>query len=110
MTGITPGSLAAAASLLPVLGARVFLTTGRQGLAAFAALDRLWFLIRCVDPPHGPMPANREVLLARGPYAREPERALMRHFAIEVLVTKDSGGPMTAGKLAAARDLGLRWS
>lgn len=101
------GSLAEAASLLPALGARVFLTTGRQGLAAFAALDRLWFLIRCVDPPHGPMPAHHEVLLARGPYAREPERALMRHFAIGVLVTKDSGGPMTAGKLAAARDLGL---
>lgn len=101
------GSLAEAASLLPALGARVFLTTGRQGLAAFAALDRLWFLIRCVDVPYGPMPANRKVLLARGPYAREPERALMRHFAIDVLVTKDSGGPMTAGKLAAARDLGL---
>jgi len=101
------GSLAEAAALLPALGTRVFLTTGRQGLAAFAVLDRLWFLIRCVDPPDGAMPANREVLLARGPYARESERTLMRHFAIDVLVTKDSGGSLTAGKLAAARDLGI---
>ncbi len=31
----------------------------------------------------------------------------MRRFAINVLVTKDSGGSLTAGKLAAARDLGL---
>jgi len=101
------GSLDEAASLLPNLGTRVFLTTGRQGLASFAALDRLWFLIRCVDPPGGPLPANREVLLARGPYERESERALMRRFGIDVLVTKNSGGPLTEGKLDAARDLGI---
>jgi len=100
-------SLADAAAILPPLGTRVFLTTGRQGLSAFAALHRLWFLIRCVDAPSGAMPANREVLLARGPYTRDAERALMRRFAIHVLVTKDSGGSLTAGKLAAARDLGI---
>jgi precorrin-6A/cobalt-precorrin-6A reductase len=100
-------SLADAAGLLPALGTRVFLTTGRQGLSAFAAQDRLWFLIRCVDAPEGAMPVNREVLLARGPYARESERTLMRQFAIDVLVTKNSGGSQTAGKLAAARDLGI---
>ena len=101
------GSLDEAAAMLPRLGTRVFLTTGRQGLAAFAALDRLWFLIRCVDPPGGPMPASCEVLLSRGPYERESERALMRGHGIDVLVTKNSGGPLTAGKLDAARDLGL---
>jgi precorrin-6A/cobalt-precorrin-6A reductase len=101
------GSLDEAAAALPSLGARVFLTTGRQGLASFAGLDRLWFLIRCVDPPSGPLPPHRKVLLARGPYDRERERALMGRFAVEVLVTKDSGGSLTAGKLAAARDLGL---
>ena len=53
------------------------------------------------------MPANREVLLARGPYTQDAERALMRRFAINVLVTKNSGGSLTEGKLAAARDLGL---
>ena len=64
--------------MLPALGRRVFLTTGRQGLSAFAGLDRLWFLIRCVDPPAGPLPARREVLLARGPYTVAAELALMR--------------------------------
>jgi precorrin-6A/cobalt-precorrin-6A reductase len=101
------GSLDEAAALLPNLGTRVFLTTGRQGLASFASLDRLWFLIRCVDPPGGPLPASREVLLARGPYEREPERALMRRHRIDVLVTKNSGGPLTEGKLGAARDLSI---
>jgi precorrin-6A/cobalt-precorrin-6A reductase len=101
------GSLAEAANMLPGLGTRVFLTTGRQSLASFAALDRLWFLIRCVDPPAAPMPASCEVLLARGPYEREAERALMRRFRIDVLVTKNSGGQLTAGKLEAARDLGI---
>jgi len=101
------GSLDEAAAMLPSLGTRVFLTTGRQGLAAFAALDGLWFLIRCVDPPDGPLPARREVLLARGPYERQAERDLMRRHEIDVLVTKDSGGPLTEGKLDAARDLGI---
>jgi precorrin-6A/cobalt-precorrin-6A reductase len=100
------GSLDEAAALLPALGSRVFLTTGRQGLAAFAGLH-LWFLIRCVDPPSGPLPARREVLLARGPYQREAERALMQGHRIDVLVTKNSGGSLTAGKLGAARDLGI---
>lgn len=102
------GSLDEAAAALPSLGSRVFLTTGRQGLAPFAGLERLWFLIRCVDPPSGPLPPRREVLLARGPYDREQERALMERFEVEVLVTKDSGGSLTAGKLAAGRDLGLQ--
>jgi precorrin-6A/cobalt-precorrin-6A reductase len=101
------GSLPEAAAALPSLGTQVFLTTGRQGLAVFAGLDRLWFLIRCVDRPSGPMPARGQVLLARGPYRREEERALMERFAVEVLVTKDSGGSLTAGKLDAARDLRL---
>jgi precorrin-6A/cobalt-precorrin-6A reductase len=100
-------SPAEAATLLPALGARVFLTTGRQGLGAFAALDDLWFLIRCVDAPTGAMPASRHLLLARGPYAREAELALMRRFEIDVLVTKDSGGSLTSGKLDAARELGI---
>jgi precorrin-6A/cobalt-precorrin-6A reductase len=100
-------SLDDAARLLPGLGRRVFLTTGRQGLAAFASLRQTWFLIRCVDPPAGPMPAQSQVILARGPYDADAERALMRTHQIDVLVTKNSGGELTAGKLAAARDLGV---
>jgi precorrin-6A/cobalt-precorrin-6A reductase len=100
-------SLADAARMLPSLGERAFLTTGRQGLAAFASLDRMWFLIRCVDPPSGPLPPAHELVLARGPYDAAAELDLMGRHRIDVLVTKNSGGELTEGKLAAARGLGL---
>ncbi|WP_229927214.1 cobalt-precorrin-6A reductase [Kitasatospora indigofera] len=100
-------SLAEAAAALPALGRRVLLTTGRQGMAAFAGLDALHFVARSVDPPAEPLPAHTEVLLARGPFTLADERALLREHRIDVLVTKDSGGAATAPKLTAARELGL---
>ena len=99
-------SLQAAAELLPSLGRRAFLTTGREGLAVFAALHQMWFLIRCASPPPGPLPAARQVILARGPYRADREHPLMKQQRIDVLVTKNSGGAQTAGKLTAARQLG----
>ncbi|MEV5437062.1 cobalt-precorrin-6A reductase [Streptomyces sp. NPDC052682] len=100
-------SLAAAAGLLPSLGRRVFLTTGRLGLAAFAHLADLHFVVRSVEPPDPPMPPRTEVLLARGPFTVAGETSLLREHRVDVLVTKDSGGEATAAKLTAARDLGL---
>ncbi|MFG2358915.1 cobalt-precorrin-6A reductase [Streptomyces sp. NPDC048521] len=100
-------SLAEAAEVLPGLGRRVFLTTGRLGLAAFAHLTDLHFLVRSVDPPEPPLPPDTEVVLARGPFALADETELLRAHRIDVLVTKDSGGEATAAKLTAARDLGL---
>ncbi|MFJ6572709.1 cobalt-precorrin-6A reductase [Streptomyces sp. NPDC091292] len=100
-------SLDGAARRLPALGNRVFLTTGRTGLAAFAALDGLRFLVRSVEPPAPPLPRHAEVLLARGPFTVEGETALLRDRRIDVLVTKDSGGTATAAKLTAARTLGV---
>jgi precorrin-6A/cobalt-precorrin-6A reductase len=87
---------------------RVFLTTGRRSLPVFADLPGVWFLARCVDPPEPPPPRNVHVLLDRGPYTVEGERALIREHRLDVLVTKDSGGSMTMAKLVAARELGLR--
>ncbi|MFI1930881.1 cobalt-precorrin-6A reductase [Streptomyces sp. NPDC020330] len=101
------GSLAEAAELLPALGERVFLTTGRMGLAAFAGLDDLWFLVRSVDAPEPPCPAHMEVLLDRGPFDLRGERELLRRHRVDVLVTKDSGGDATAPKLTAAREAGI---
>lgn len=100
-------SLAAAAEALPALGRRVFLTTGRQGIGTFAHLDGLHFVARSVDPPEPPSPPSLEVLLDRGPFTLDGERALLREHRIDVLVTKDSGGAATAPKLTAARELGL---
>ncbi|RBQ17754.1 cobalt-precorrin-6A reductase [Spongiactinospora rosea] len=87
--------------------ARVFLTTGRRSLPVFAALPGRWFLARSVDPPEPPVPANVRVLLDRGPYTVAGETVLIREHRLDVLVTKDSGGPMTTAKLVAAREAGL---
>jgi precorrin-6A/cobalt-precorrin-6A reductase len=100
-------SLDAAAELLPRLGHRVFLTTGRLGLAAFAHLTGLHFVVRSVEPPGQPQPPDTRLIQARGPFTLSGERALLRTHRIDVLVTKDSGGAATAPKLTAARQLGL---
>ncbi|MDT9694949.1 cobalt-precorrin-6A reductase [Streptomyces sp. P17] len=100
-------SLKAAADLLPSLGRRVFLTTGRLGLAAFAHLTDLHFVVRSVEPPEPPLPPRTEVLLARGPFTVADETALLSAHCVDVLVTKDSGGEATAAKLTAARHLAL---
>ncbi|MFF8992936.1 cobalt-precorrin-6A reductase [Streptomyces sp. NPDC014983] len=100
-------SLAAAAEALPGLGERVFLTTGRLGLAAFAHLTDRYFLVRSVERPDPPLPPHTGIVLARGPFTVAGERELLRAHRIDVLVTKDSGGEATAAKLTAARELGL---
>jgi precorrin-6A/cobalt-precorrin-6A reductase len=95
----------AAAELLPGLGTRAFLTIGRQGLDAFAGTG-LWTLARCVDPPE-PRPTWCTLILARGPFTLADEETILRDHAIDVLVTKDSGGSATAAKLTAARRLAI---
>jgi precorrin-6A/cobalt-precorrin-6A reductase len=105
-----PDILAAATAVRAWPGESVFLTTGRRDLGAFAPDDRHRFLVRAVDPPDagGPVPARMTLLLDRGPYTVEGESALMREHGVGLLVTKNSGGPMTAAKLEAARQLALR--
>lgn len=86
---------------------RVFLTTGRTGVAAFRD-SSAWFLIRAVTPPDGDLlPRHRELLLSRGPYHYDDELAVLRTHRIDALVTKNSGGEMTRPKLDAAAALGI---
>jgi precorrin-6A/cobalt-precorrin-6A reductase len=99
--------LTAAAARVPALGERALLTTGRQGLNAFAHVSATWFLVRCVEPPDPPLPPRHELLLGRGPYTLEGELGLIDRHAIDLVVTKDSGGSLTAAKLDAARERGL---
>ncbi len=98
-------SAAAAAAAAPP--GDVLLTTGRRDLAAFAADRGHHYLIRTVEPPAPPLPPRSTLLLARGPYSVDGEAALMAEHGIALLVTKDSGGPMTAAKLTAARERGI---
>jgi precorrin-6A/cobalt-precorrin-6A reductase len=96
---------AAAARAVPD-DARVLLTTGRRDVAAFAG-RRAFFLIRAITAPDAPLPPRHELLLTRGPYDRRGELELIDRHGIDLIVTKDSGGPATEAKLTAARDRGL---
>jgi len=96
-----------AAEAVSSLGRRVLLTTGRQGLSAFAGVEPAWFLVRCVEAPDPPLPPHHRLLLDRGPYTVEGELALLDRHRIDLVVTKDSGGTQTEAKLEAARRRGL---
>lgn len=98
---------AAAARMAAATAARPFLTTGRQSLPDFLEWADRDVLARVVDPPECALPPRWTVLLARGPYERQAERDLMAGHQVDCLLTKDSGGPLTAAKLDAAADLGL---
>lgn len=84
------------------LGERLFLTTGRGTLPHFAGWTDRYVLVRLVEAPATPLPNGWELLVDRGPFSIEHERALLRDRRIDVLVTKDSGGAATAAKLDAA--------
>lgn len=84
---------------------RVFLTSGRSTISAFAH-SSAWFLIRVVIAPNADaLPTRHTLLLSRGPYRYDDEIALMREHNIHVLVTKNSGGDYTRAKLDAAAAL-----
>jgi precorrin-6A/cobalt-precorrin-6A reductase len=104
----TVPDLRAAASMVSLLPADnvVLLTIGRQGVDAFAAApQRFW--LRAVDPPDAPVPAGCDLIIDRGPFTQDGELELLQRLAVDLLVTKNSGGPMTVAKLTAARILGL---
>jgi precorrin-6A/cobalt-precorrin-6A reductase len=100
--------LDAAAEALRPLGRRVLVTTGRQHLTPYERVPDKHYVIRTIDPPE-PMPALPDAVFLeqRGPFDADSEAALMAEHAIEVLVTKNSGGEATRGKLDAARERGI---
>ncbi|WP_149359234.1 cobalt-precorrin-6A reductase [Lolliginicoccus suaedae] len=85
----------------------VLLTVGRQELAAFDRLPRGAVVARMIDPPASIPASVREVILARGPFTLDEERATLASSGADVLVSKNSGGTATAAKLVAARERGI---
>ena len=99
--------IAAAVQALPTAPARVFLAIGRQHLAPFLALAQHWYLLRLVDPVLA-LPAERgQVVLDRGPFTVDGDRALLQAHGITHVVSKNSGGAGAQAKLAVARERGL---
>jgi precorrin-6A/cobalt-precorrin-6A reductase len=89
-------------------GPRVFVTVGRTELAPFQKHPELWLLIRLMEPESEPPGiAHGTIIIDRGPFSTEDEIRLMTTHRIDCLVTKNSGGDATYGKIAAARALGL---
>jgi precorrin-6A/cobalt-precorrin-6A reductase len=87
---------------------RVLLTTGRKELAPFVRVPQHSYVLRSVEAPlREDLPPDTEVITARGPFTVASELELLRDKAIEVVVTKNSGGGATAAKLEAARALSL---
>lgn len=98
---------AAAVAALPQQPARVFLAIGRQNLQPFAQCPQHHYLLRLVDAlPTVPLP-KAQVVVARGPFTVQGDRALLQAHGITHVVAKNSGGMGAAAKLEATRELGL---
>lgn len=87
---------------------RVFLSIGRQSLAAFSNAPQHTYLVRSIEAPdNASLPPNVDLIAARGPFDRASEAALLRDNKIDILVSKNSGGAATYPKIQAASDLGV---
>jgi precorrin-6A/cobalt-precorrin-6A reductase len=105
-TGVA--DVAAAVRALGEVPRRVFLTIGGLQVGWFARAPWHHYIVRTIETPEtiGSLPSHR-LILARGPFAVEDEINLMRDAAVQVLVSKNSGGAATEGKITAARALGI---
>ncbi|MEH2245340.1 cobalt-precorrin-6A reductase [Nostoc sp.] len=102
-------SVGAAATCLQNQAQRVFLTVGRQELAAFAHLEKIWFLMRMIDPPTDDALVQLGMILCdRGPFTLNNERQILIDHKIDTIVSKNSGGDATKPKILAARELGVK--
>jgi precorrin-6A/cobalt-precorrin-6A reductase len=87
---------------------RVFVALGRNELAPFHDAPQHYYLIRSVDPVDPPLPLPHVgYVTGRGPFGEADDNALMTEHRIDVVIAKNSGGPATYGKIAAARALGI---
>lgn len=98
----------AAAVALGDVPRSVFLAVGRTELAAFRGDVAHRYTVRMVDAVEPSLlPGDAKVILARGPFDLDSELQLLRDAAVDIVVSKNSGGAATYAKIAAARTLGL---
>lgn len=96
-----------AARLTAALGVRPLLTVGRQHTADYVTdLADRDVVARVAEPPVAFLPARWTLVTSRGPFTLDGERELMAAHGIDVMVTKDAGGPHTDAKLTVAAERG----
>jgi len=85
--------MADAAQALGIPPRRVFLTQGRQQLAAFASAPQHRYLVRAIERPDAidALPHHR-LILSRGPFALAGEEALIREENIEFIRRQEQRG------------------
>ncbi|MDH5558747.1 MAG: cobalt-precorrin-6A reductase, partial [Alphaproteobacteria bacterium] len=98
---------AVAARLLPGLGKRVFLALGSGQLRHFADVQGVWLMSRVAETPEPDTALPGFVVVGRGPFDADDELRLMEEQDIDLLVSRNSGGAATVGKITAARQRGI---
>ena len=96
-----------AARRLPEFGSRAFVTLGSGDLSAFAGIRDIAILLRVAEQPARPPLPGAEIIVGRGPFAADAEHRLLARRRIDVVVSRNSGGRSTVGKITAARRLAL---
>ncbi|MDQ0348211.1 cobalt-precorrin-6A reductase [Ancylobacter vacuolatus] len=87
---------------------RVLVALGRNEVRALEAAPQHHYLVRSIDPVEPPLAVPQaRYIEARGPFAEEDEHALLTAHRIDAILSKNSGGEATYGKIAAARALGI---
>lgn len=99
--------MADAVRQLARLAGTVLVTTGQGGLDVLADHPDMHFIVRVIEAPVGAAADNLTFITARPPHRLEEEVTLMQEYAVDALLTKQSGGAATEGKIAAALRLGI---
>ncbi len=98
----------AAAAALGAVPRTVFLATGRLELPAFVAAPQHSYIARVIDHPGDvALPPRIDFIYDRGPFDTAAEVRLLKERRAEIVVSKNSGGAATYGKIEAARLLRL---
>lgn len=101
-------SVEEAVKALGAIHRNAFLALGRQELLPFETAPQHSYLIRSVDAVEPPLAVpNARYITARGPFALADEIDMLKGNAIEVIVSKNSGGAAAYAKIEAARSLGV---
>ena len=106
-TWVVVSDAAEAARRVPEFGCRAFLALGSGDVSAFAGLEGVFLLLRVAEEPDRPPLPGAEWIVGRGPFGEAAELRLLIARRIDVIVSRNSGGTATLGKIAAARRLAL---